>query len=466
MVRPALHGRIRPAPGPVLALVLALVLAPALVGGPAARAQEGTGPFRSGHGITVESARQASSREWRLVVSTGALERPVRVDVLLPAGYDRTERRYPTLYLFHGTSGGAHDWIEMGDAAASTAGRPMIVVMPDAGHDGDGGSWFTDWMDQDTPLGRANWETFHIDQLVPWVDATLRTRSGRGSRAVAGLSQGGFGAFSYAARHPDLFAAAASFSGAPDIAAYPVTRTGGAVVVGAIMTGLNQVQPFAPFGDPVADKLVWRGHNPASLVTNLADTDLRLWSGNGAPGSAEDLDAVPAGVAIEAITHTSTRHFARAADAAGVPYDLTEYGAGVHSWPYWAQDLRDYLPHLARIFADHRGRPAEIDYRSVDRTWRQWGWRVTAERSAELAWSGLRHASRTGFVLDGGPARVSTPPAYRPGGRYRVGYLHGSGPRLVRAGSDGRLRLEVGGSGPVSVTISATASPSSRSGRS
>ena len=89
-MRPALHGRIRPALGPVLALVLALAsalaLTPVLLGGASARADVVIGPFRSGHGITVESAQQASSREWRLVVSTGAHERPVPVDLLQPAG--------------------------------------------------------------------------------------------------------------------------------------------------------------------------------------------------------------------------------------------------------------------------------------------------------------------------------------------------------------------------------------------
>lgn len=418
-----------------------------------AQASSSTGPFRSGHGITVTSAERVSAREWRLVVSTAALQRPVRVDVLLPVGYDRTTRRYPTLYLFHGTSGGAHDWIELGNVAASTATLPAIVVMPDAGYDGNGGSWFTNWADQRTPLGRADWETFHVDQLVPWVDANVRTRPARGARAVAGLSQGGFGAFSYAARHPDLFVAAASFSGAPDIAAYPLTRSAGPIVVGAIMTGLNGVQPNAPFGDPVTDRLRWRGHNPASLVGNLRETDLRLWSGNGAPGSADDLEAVPAGVAIEAITSLSTQHFARAADAAGVRYELTEYGAGVHSWDYWAQDLRDYLPHLRSVFAERRDRPARVDYRSVERTWRQWGWRVAIDRSAELAWSGLRDAGRRGFVLEGGPARVTTPATYSPGRVYRVHYSGGAGPARVVADGRGRLRLFVTGDGPVSVTL-------------
>jgi S-formylglutathione hydrolase FrmB len=51
-------------------------------------------------------------------------------------------------------------------------------------------------------------------ELVPWIDATYRTIAARRGRAIAGVSMGGYGALSYAARHPDTFAAAASFSGA------------------------------------------------------------------------------------------------------------------------------------------------------------------------------------------------------------------------------------------------------------
>ena len=52
-------------------------------------------------------------------------------------------------------------------------------------------------------------ETFTIEQLIPWVDGHYRAAARRRGRAVAGLSMGGFGAMSYAARHPDLFASAA-----------------------------------------------------------------------------------------------------------------------------------------------------------------------------------------------------------------------------------------------------------------
>lgn len=442
-------------------LLAAALAAPLPAGAAPADGQRPAEPsgvsFRSAHGLRVEAVRRTGPREWRLVVSTRALQRPVRVDLLLPRGYADSSRRYPSLYLFHGTGGGAHDWLEGGGAAAATRARPMVVVMPDAGYDGNGGSWFTDWVDQQTPLGAARWETFHVKQLIPWVDANLRTVRSRSGRAVAGLSQGGFGAFTYTARHPDRFGAAASFSGAPDVAEHPVARAGGAAVVGAIMTGLNQVQPYAPFGDPLLEPLAWRGHNPASLVTNLADTDLRLWTGNGTPGPDDDLGpATPPGVAIEAITYLSTLCFADAADRAGVRYALTDYGSGTHTWTHWARDLRDYLPDLARVFAERRPRPDRVSYRSVDARWSQWGWRVRTHRDPGLAWSGLRDASRRGFTLTGGAATVRTPAYFRPGARYRVTHSGGSGAGRVVADGRGRLTLDVvpSGGGPVAVTLS------------
>ena len=333
-----------------LLTALALLVGPA----PASSIADTTGPFRSGHGITVEQVAHPAPREWRLTVSTTALARPVHVDVLLPTGYDG-DRRYPVLYLFHGTSGGADDWLEKGDAAATTADASMILVMPDAGYDDNGGSWFTDWVDQHTALGRANWETFHVGQLVPWIDSVLRTERGRGERAVAGLSQGGFGAFSYAARHPDRFVAAASFSGAPDVAAYPVTRAGGALVVGATMTGLNGVQPNAPFGDPVTQAANWAAHDPGTQVRRLRDTKVDLYTSEGVPGESDLTDpAVPGTAGMEAILHQSNLCFQDAAAKAGVPIGWHSWTVGTHAWQYGDRSLRDYLPRLMRYFRSAR----------------------------------------------------------------------------------------------------------------
>ncbi len=260
------------------------------------------GDLTSSHGLTVSEVDRVDERLVRLTVASQELARPVRLTLLLPQGYTATTRRYPTLYLLHGTSGGADDWVQQGEAEDITAGFPMIVVMPDGGYDSNGGGWWTDWVDQDTALGVANWETFHIEQLVPWVDAHLRTRARRSQRAIAGLSQGGFGAMSYASRHPDLFVSAASFSGAPDIAKAPQARTLGAAVVGAIMTGLNGVQPHAPFGDPVLDAV------KSSTTTGRAATAGRTGRGTwpspfpASPRSSARTAACPSGSTTAAST--------------------------------------------------------------------------------------------------------------------------------------------------------------------
>ena len=410
-----------------LLLPLAVVLTLAPVGTPPAPAvpvfarqtDAGrlTGPFRDGHGIEVVSAERVGGRQWRLELRTAELARPVRVVVLLPRGYERSSRRYPVLHLLHGTSGGATDWVENGGVVRSTRDLPLLVVMPDGGYDANGGSWWTDWVDQETPLGTANWETFHIEQLVPWVDDSLRTIRARHGRAIAGLSQGGFGAFGYAARHPDLFVSAASFSGAPDIARNPLARTAGAAAVGAIMTGLNGVQPFAPFGDPATDATVWRGHNPADLVQNLAATDLQLWTARGTPGEKDEGLPDPGAVGIETFTHLSTRFFADAADAAGVRYRLTDNGDGTHTWPYWSQHLREYLPAMLQVVSERRSRPARVRYRSIEKVWEQRGWRVANRRPAEHAWSALRGASRRGFTLVAAADAVVRTPRWFPSRR-------------------------------------------------
>ena len=125
--------------------------------------------------------------------------------ILLPAGYgSQTKRRYPVLYLLHGASGDQTSWTDagQGDAEALTAKLPLIVVMPDGGR----GGFYTNWFNNGAG-GLPRWENWHIKRLIPYIDGRYRTRAARSERAIAGLSMGGFGTFSYASRHPDLFTA-------------------------------------------------------------------------------------------------------------------------------------------------------------------------------------------------------------------------------------------------------------------
>jgi S-formylglutathione hydrolase FrmB len=122
------------------------------------------------------------SRLSDLTFTTPALVGTTHARILVPAGYATSKRRYPVLYLLHGCCDNDKSWTTEGDAEAITAGLPLIVVMPNGGE----GGFYSDWCNNGKG-GPPMWETYHIDELVPWVDAHYRTIASRRGRAVAGL---------------------------------------------------------------------------------------------------------------------------------------------------------------------------------------------------------------------------------------------------------------------------------------
>ncbi len=433
MILPGLRGEVRS----VCLLWLALLLW-------AAEAAAAPPPLSDGYGIHVEAVQSLSDRQVNVHVSTAALEQAVDVRILLPADYDAETRAYPVLYLFHGTSGRASDWVNAGDAEASTAGLPLIVVMPDCGFNGDGGGWFADWFNGGA-FGQPMWETFHIAQLIPWVDANLRTIASDTGRAVAGLSQGGFGSLSYAARHPDLFTSVAAFSGGCEIDRDPDAIATSTIIIEFTTGVLSGKDPAAIFGPRDQYPLNWQAHDPATLVTNLRGKDIHLWTGDGAQGPFDPGPPTAPLDQIEVATFGATRLLHGHLDDAHIAHTYDYYGAGTHSWPYWARDLREYMPFLMARFAHPPAAPRAISYRSADDSWEHWGWRVTLQRDAR-AFSALHYASRRGFAITGtGAATVLTPPFYAPNGAVRV-WMRGRGVRSVaalHADASGRLRLDV-----------------------
>jgi enterochelin esterase-like enzyme len=153
----------------------------------------------------------------RLDLPSAALGgRRQEVYVYLPSGYaQHPHRRYPVLYLLHGFPGRPLAFLEtvqMGivdDAlTARRRAQPLILVMPF----GSTGT-FTDkeWVDG---VGRANgWATFVARDVVRAIDSRYRTVANRRGRAIAGLSEGGFGAIDIALHHPREFSVVESWSG-------------------------------------------------------------------------------------------------------------------------------------------------------------------------------------------------------------------------------------------------------------
>ncbi|HLY86262.1 MAG TPA: alpha/beta hydrolase-fold protein [Gaiellaceae bacterium] len=150
------------------------------------------------------------------VVSRALGGRSQQVLVYLPPGYDSNQqRRYPVLYLLHGTPGGPTSMFNAlaagvveDELVARHKMQPLILVLPNGST-----SFFEDkeWANGIAP-GQA-WETFVARDVVRAIDKRYRTIPRAAGRAIAGLSEGGYGALNIGFHHPNLFRVLESWSG-------------------------------------------------------------------------------------------------------------------------------------------------------------------------------------------------------------------------------------------------------------
>jgi enterochelin esterase-like enzyme len=144
-----------------------------------------------------------------------ALKHSVRTLVYLPPSYRPDGPPLPTLYFLHGTPGTPDSLFALGvpeqlDQLIESGGAPaMIVVAPSGGRRPESD---TEWDDSVADAG-ARWGTFVTRDLVNAIDNDYATKPGRRSRAIAGISMGGYGAINLALGHSDRFGIAASWSG-------------------------------------------------------------------------------------------------------------------------------------------------------------------------------------------------------------------------------------------------------------
>ena len=124
-------------------------------------------------------------------------------------------RRYPVLYLFHGSNDIAGGWTLAGNAnfildnlIAKKQAVPMIVVMP-FGHAIPFG------VNRQGPgSNNAVFEDYLLKDVIPTIEAKYPILPGRQNRAIAGLSMGGGQALQIGFGHPELFSAIGAFSAA------------------------------------------------------------------------------------------------------------------------------------------------------------------------------------------------------------------------------------------------------------
>jgi putative tributyrin esterase len=212
----------------------------------------------------------------------------------------------PVLYLLHGLSDDDTTWLRRTSIERYAATLGLAVVMPQVHR-----SFYTDQV-----YGGRYW-TFLSEELPDLVGSLFRVSDRREDTFVAGLSMGGYGALKWALRQPERFAAAASLSGAVDVA--------------GLRTGRVRPEDRRMFerifgdGDPAG--------TPDDLTWLLGQADVTR------------LPPVHLSCGTEDVLIEANIAFRDALSSAGACV-TADFGPGQHDWAYWDERIQEVLAWL------------------------------------------------------------------------------------------------------------------------
>lgn len=238
------------------------------------------------------------------------LPQPTTLQIGMTGGVKR--ERYPTLYLLHGLSDDHTIWTRRTSIERYATAKNIAVVMPAVAR-----SFY-----QDMASGPKYW-TFVSEELPAICQCYFPLSTAREDNFVAGLSMGGYGALRLALAHPQKFAAAASLSGALDLA----RRLREVGRPGARINRAEWVGIFGPALEPPAEADLWLLAQKMAAATGPTPA-LYL-----ACGTADEL-------------LDDTRSFRDHLESAKLAVTYRE-SPGLHEWGYWDAEIQrvlDWLP--------------------------------------------------------------------------------------------------------------------------
>jgi poly-gamma-glutamate synthesis protein (capsule biosynthesis protein) len=128
------------------------------------------------------------------------LGQTMRYSVYLPPCYDTSRLHYPVIYLMHGSASDDTHWLNLGLLDAADRGilqyrlPPFVAVLP-----------YGDWIANENWFNVSSWANVFLTELMPDAESHYRIDARRETRAIGGISRGGFWAFNIALLHPELF---------------------------------------------------------------------------------------------------------------------------------------------------------------------------------------------------------------------------------------------------------------------
>jgi len=231
-----------------------------------------------------------------------------RMTVYTPYGYETSKEKYPVLYLLHGMGGDEEAWIALGRTSqildnliAQGKAKPMIVVMTNgnvAQEAAPGESslgYVKPSMQMEHTMDGKFEETF--PDVIKFIESNYRVKTEKSSRAVTGLSMGGYHSLHISRYYPNTFDYVGLFSA-------------------AIMS------------DPKNTSKVYENFD-STLKTQMTNGCKLYWIGIGK----------------DDFLYKANTEYREKLDKLGMKYTYVET-AGGHTWTNWRVYLSEFVPLL------------------------------------------------------------------------------------------------------------------------
>ena len=250
-------------------------------------------------------------------IHSTVMNKTYKAAVVVPASYAHNKSAYPVLYLLHGGGGHFRDWLTLTPDRMLVKNLAdqyhLIIVMPE----GETFSWYLN-----SPLIKeSQFETYITVEVRNTVDSMYRTVRNSKGRVITGLSMGGHGALYVSTRHPDLYCAAGSMSGAldMDLANWNIPS----------QFATNIKQGFQKLVGDTTNADLYAAYSVVNMVDRMKKNNLKLIIDCG----------------VDDFLIGSNREVHRRLVYNSTPHDYTERPGG-HTWEYW----QNALPHQVLFF--------------------------------------------------------------------------------------------------------------------
>jgi len=252
-------------------------------------------------------------------VPSAVMNKTYKAAVVFPDSYAKSKKDFPVLYLLHGGFGHFDDWL------LKTPDKMLvrnladqyntIIVMPE-------GEIFSYYID--SPVDpNSKFETYFIKEVIPFIDSKYRTVKDKKGRLITGLSMGGYGSLYLSTRHPDLFVAAGTMSGAldPNMTTWNLTP--------------ERFDGLSKFLEKILGPMTPDSYLPYSIV-NMADQIRR----NGMPLVMD--------IGVDDFLLEPNRELHRRLVYNHTAHDYTERPGG-HTWDFWQSALPSQLLFFSKV---------------------------------------------------------------------------------------------------------------------